>query len=320
MQLKSLLKLACLALIPKVIAECDSLQELDKPKCKSEILIITTLDEDKVSNDGNAGLQSVVETIKRFQIPAMQLEIPSNGVETSLIESYLWQDKQAKHPRFNVVVFPNGRVSYSSTGDIWKSAIRGDQWDLFYEYSRDGGVSLVFLNEYPSNHTGTELVGGENQNVGRYKLKQQVTPAEDILEEDAIREANVDTDGVWHFPAVVKDYGNGVKASPLLYFEPAQPDYPERTLAAVTCEKSENGGPAAVYAGFFMGFGKWSNLSNALNVVWLSWATGKDFHLLSGNQMTSAEAIAMSASDKTTKLEVLLITLTTLITVFVTLF
>jgi len=314
MQLKSLLKFASLALVPSVLAGCTSLNDLDKKECKSDILIITTLDENKESNDGNAGLQSVVDTIRTFQIPAMQLEIPQGGVDTNVIEQYLWQNKQTKHARFSVVVFPNGRVSYSSTGDIWKSAIRGEQWDLFYEYSKEGNVRLVFLNEYPSNHTGTEVVGGESQDVSRYKVKQQVTPAEGIMEEDAIREANVDTDGVWHFPAAQKDYGNGVRTDDLLYFEPALPNYPEKTLAAVTCEKD-----GAVYAGFFMGFGKWSSLSNALNVIWLSWATEKDFHLISGNQMTSAEAIAMSASVKTTKLEVLFITLSSLLTIYLTL-
>jgi len=70
-----------------------------------------------------------------------------------------------------------------------------------------------------------------------------------------------------------------------------------------------------------MGFGGWSRLSNALNVIWLSWATEKDFKLLSGKQLTSEDAInQISASDKTTKLEVLFVTLTTLFTIFATLF
>jgi len=322
MQLKSLLKFACLAVLPTVMAsDCNKLEDLDKDECNAEILIITTLSENKESNNGDEGFKSVVNTIKRFSVPAMQLEIPITGVDTKVIEDYLWQDKENKMARFNAVVFPNGRVSYSSSGNIWKSAIRGDQWNIFYDYAREGNARLVFLNEYPSNHTGTDLYAGQIDNPAeaekKYKVKQLVTPESGIAEEEALAEAKVDTNGVWHFPAKIQNYNNGVTAEPLLYFEPDdEQNYPEKTIAAVTCENN-----GASYAGFFMGFGGWSKLSNALNVIWLSWATQKDFKLLSGEQLTSEDAInTISASDKTTKLEVLFVTLTTLFTIFATLF
>ena len=69
MQLKSLLKFACLAVLPTVMAsDCNKLEDLDKDECNAEILIITTLSENKESNNGDEGFKSVVSTIKRFSV------------------------------------------------------------------------------------------------------------------------------------------------------------------------------------------------------------------------------------------------------------
>jgi len=69
MQLKSLLKFACLAALPAVFAsDCNKLEDLDKDECNAEILIVTTLSEGKESNNGDDGFKSVVKTIQRFSV------------------------------------------------------------------------------------------------------------------------------------------------------------------------------------------------------------------------------------------------------------
>jgi len=101
-----------------------------------------------------------------------------------------------------------------------------------------------------------------------------------------------------------------LKVESLLYFE-ANKDFPEETVAAVTVDND-----GAQYAAFFMAFGDWSTTSSVLNVVWLTWAFEKDFRFLSGLHQNTEQVIKESSgSGKSTKIEILVVTLSTIFTI-----
>ena len=99
------------------------------------------------------------------------------------------------------MVFPNGRVGYdySKTSDSdWKSAINYNQWEIIYDYSRNFDVRLVFLNEYPSNYTSTELAynyDNEEKAKKAYQIKQAIIAEKGVTEENTINSSGFITEG-----------------------------------------------------------------------------------------------------------------------------
>ena len=72
--------------------------------------------------------------------------------------------------------------------------------------------------------------------------------------------------------------------------------------------------------------GEWSSTSTALNVIWLTWATQKDLKYLSNKKVTTQEAIKQiseiseSGVAKTSKIEFILIILSTITAIIFNIF
>jgi len=259
-----------------------------------EILVLTTESE-------GSDYASAMQTFKKYEVPYHVISISQNGISNQELEKNLFDISSTgeKVPKYKVIVFPNGRISYDHADytitnvSDWQSALKNDQWEYFYDYSRQYSARLVFLNEYPSNYTGTtlyhEYVGDEAKI--KYQLKQQIIAESGIPEEATINESILTTSGIYHFPAKIVDNGNGITAKPLLYFSPTN-NFPEKTVAAVTVDNN-----GALYVAFFMAFGEWSSTSTALNVIWLTWATQKDLKYTSNKKVTTKEAIEENSYD-----------------------
>jgi len=266
---------------------------------------------------------SAIDTFKKYSINYKLVTVNKKGITNEELNKHLFKEVNGNQmPQFKVLVFPNGRVSYNradysrSEDSDWQSAIKYDQWELFYDYSRNYDARLVFLNEYPSNYTSTELVQEYKGDQAKkmYQTKQVIIPEKNIDEEQTLIDAKLTTEGIYHFPAKIVNLGNGVKAEPLLYFGENE-DFPEKSIAAVTVDNKD-----AQYVAFFMAFGEWSKDSTALNVVWLSWATGKDFRLLSGNQKSSEDAIKENSAFGFNKFEIFLAVVTAIVPLIITLY
>ncbi|OUM58694.1 hypothetical protein PIROE2DRAFT_15959 [Piromyces sp. E2] len=316
MNCKSIFHLALLLIIPFVVL-CKK-KEKDPIDENSDILLVI------IDNNKSNEYASAVNTFKKYDIPYYILKVPKTGIDIQELEDkiYVPTSKGIKMPKYSVIIFPNGRVSfdnadYSQTSESnWQSALSYDQWEFFYDCSRNFGTRLVFLNEYPSNYTSTkvykEYKGSEAENA--YQQKQTIIAESYLSEADVINQSNLNTEGIYHFPAVIVDYNNGITAEPLLYFSEAS-EFPEKTIAAVSVENN-----GAHYAAFFMAFGEWSNDSTALNIIWLTWATAKDFKLISGKRITSEEAIKENGIGDYNKYEILFVIITTIITIIITRF
>ncbi|ORX51382.1 hypothetical protein BCR36DRAFT_411849 [Piromyces finnis] len=288
MNLKSIFHFSILLTLPLII--------YGKNDDPSEILVLTT------ESNGNTGdYASAMQTFIKYEIPYNVISISQGGISNEELENNLFtiSNTGSKIPKYKVLVFPNGRISYDhadysqTSQSDWQSALRYDQWELFYDYSRSYGARLVFLNEYPSNYTSTSLYREFNEEEAKinYQLKQRIIAEKGITEEETINNSILTTSGIYHFPAKIVDYGNGVTAEPLLYFGETL-NYPEKTVAAVTV--NNNG---ALYVAFFMAFGEWSSTSTALNIVWLTWATQKDLKYTSNKKVTTKEAIEENSYD-----------------------
>jgi len=305
---------------------CLDPENIDKEECSADILIVTTMEK----SDESPSYKALVKTLNDNIIKANNLKVPKEGITDDKIDLALYSNVNGKKiGRYKVLVFPNGRVSYDQNDvqnsiSTWQSAITFNQWEGFYDYSRENDARLVFLNEYPSNYTGTQLYYDINPQESQEEIdkkllgKQVIVPAPDIYEENAIKEAQINTEHIWHFPAK-ENQTPGITIEPLLYFDASPPEYPEKTLAAVLV-KNEKNGKEANYAAFFLPFGDWNEGSTALNVIWLSWALQKDFKYISGKQISAEEAIKQSGASQTSKLELIFVALCTIFTITVTLF
>ncbi|ORX51385.1 hypothetical protein BCR36DRAFT_287885 [Piromyces finnis] len=289
---------------------------MDSDKCKADILIVTTQNLDAFQNEG---YNSVVNTLTKFSVPANKLSIDPNGVDTTYIRNVLYRNND--EGRYKAIVFPNGRVSYNSGGDQWVSAIRPDQWLLFDEYSAVTGSRIVYLNEYPSNNTATELAYDfKGDQASNFKIAQKISFPEDSSSfiED-LKDIELNTQDTWHFPAKIEDESkykvDGFDSvEPLLYFESAGETIPEKTIAAVACERQ-----GSIYAGFFTSFGSWSKTAAALNIYWLTWALNTDFSKISDAHISTEKALDMSSdAPKSIKLALLSLVVSTLLVIFVT--
>ena len=284
MQFKKLLKALLLA-VP-VIADCN-LDNLDDPKCAADILIITTSDKET-----DPGYTSVVETLKKFSVPTNKYIVKESGANDAEIKKVIYKNEQQGLGRYKAIVFPNGRVSYQGNGQ-WASALDKSQWAIFEEYSAKTNYRIVYLNEYPSaENTGTKLATANPTNDNNFKMEQSIIVPEDRGEIAAdLNSSNLNTSGTYHYPAIIDEnevkLNNFEEVVPILYFGPAAPEYPEQTVAGVSCTKS--GG--AKYAALFTSFGDWSRTSNALNVYWLTWALDTDISRISDSHLTTKEAI-----------------------------
>jgi len=312
MQFKNILKsfaFISASVVAFASADCSDPSKIDSDECKADILIVTTAERNKEQNEG---FMSVVESLKKFDVPANQLAIPPQGVDDSEIIRILYRDPAAQNfGRYKTVVFPNGRVSYSNGSQFWESAIRANQWDIFTNYATNTQTNIVFLNEYPSNYTGTELA------YETYNSNQRITFHPDAVLVDELATEELNTDQAWHYPAKIMNeselqlYGfNDVK--PILYFEPNQ-DIPEQTVAAV-----EGYYKGAEFAAFYTSFGQWSSTSSKLNIYWVNWALG-DLSHVSDSQYTNEQAIKLSASPKSVKLAMGCVVFSTILVIFTTL-
>ncbi len=73
-----------------------------------------------------------------------------------------------------------------------------DQWEILYDYSRNYDARLVFLNEYPSNYTSTELAHNnkdEEEAKKSYQLKQIIAAEKGVTEEKTINSSSFTTEG-----------------------------------------------------------------------------------------------------------------------------
>ncbi|OUM58693.1 hypothetical protein PIROE2DRAFT_15958 [Piromyces sp. E2] len=133
------------------------------------------------------------------------MSISENGISTEDLENKLFKFNYAgqKEPKYKVLVFPNGRISYDhadysiTTQSDWQSALVYDQWEFLYDYSRTYGARLVFLNEYPSNYTSTALYNeysGDEAKI-KYQLKQKIIAEKGITEEGTINKSEFTTSG-----------------------------------------------------------------------------------------------------------------------------
>jgi len=263
--------------------------------------------------------------MKNYNINYDRLLVKRSGILDEEIDKALFFNINGTAlPKYSVLVFPDGRVSYDAanprTGNSnWQSAIKPNQWERFYNYSRNYDSRLVFLNEYPSNYTGTKLYKEFESSEAelKYQSIQNIKSELDISDAKAINESNLNTKEIYHYPAVIDTHSSkkDFKVEKLLYFEPND-DFPEETLAAVTVDNK-----GAQYVAFFMAFGDWSKTSSVLNIVWLSWAVEKDFKFISGNHIDTAQGIKeTSGSGNSLTLEILLMILSTIFTIFYIIF
>jgi len=285
---------------------------------EAEILVFTT-EKDGTSLQNEYA--SAIQTFTRYEIPYHIVPISRNGITDEQLNQQLFSYSDGKAiPKYKVLVFPNGRISYDhadyskSSKSDWQSAIKYDQWEILYDYSRNYDARLVFLNEYPSNYTSTELAHESiDEEIARqsYQLKQTITAEKGVTEENTINSSGFTTEGIYHFQAKIKDYGNGITAKPLLYFSECS-GFPDKSVAAVTVNNK-----GAKYVAFFMAFGEWSSTSSVLNIIWLTWATQKDLKYSSNKDVTTQQAIneirdSYNGVGKATKAEFLLIILSTI--------
>jgi len=309
MNCKIIIQLALLLVFP-LLAFC-------KEDAEADILVFVI--DGSQSND----YASAIQTFKKYDISHNVVSIQKTGISNEELENYLYKEVDGqKLPKYKVLVFPNGRVSYDradysrTENSDWQSALKYEQWEMFYDYSRNFDTRLVFLNEYPSNYTSTELIheykGDEAKKM--YQSNQVIIPEEGINEEETLKNAKLTTEGIYHFPARIVDLGNGVTADPILYFGENQ-EFPEKSVAAVSV--NNNG---AQYIAFFMAFGEWSKDSTALNIVWLTWATEKDLKHLSGKQISTEDALKESSAQGLNKFEIILAAVATAITLIITIF
>jgi len=276
----------------------------------AEIAMVVIEDADKDN------YSSAVKTCEDYKIQYDQITIPKDGY-TDNIENLFYDNSNGnRQPKYSVLVFPNGRVSYKN-GKTWTSAITDAQWDQIEEYARSNDVRLVFLNEYPSTATGTRLYKDCDGSDCKFDLTHKVIADDNLVLSDTVNSVNlVVNENIYHVPAKVDDK-LGMDVVPVMYFSPAEPDYPEQTVAAVTVNKN-----GAKLIAFYMAFGDWSKESSALNVVWLSWATGKDLKHLNGGSYDSNGALQDAASGdvKSNSLKIAFVTLVTFFTILATLF
>jgi len=281
-------------------------QELNK-----NILIVTT----EETNSQDLATEAILQTMAKYNINKDRIKIKPTGIADKDLHDILYDTNG--NPNYKAVVFPNGRISYNND-DIWKSAIKDNQWDEFYQYSRTYGTRLVFLNEYPSNYTASVLYN--NQNADVYQSNQIISAAPGTPNAETINSAKLDTYNIYHYPAVIQN-SELITAEPLLYFGPN--DYcPEQTVAAVAVNYS-----GAQYAAYFMAFGGWSKTSHALNILWLSWATEmdlKDLTMSTGDSVSTEQALLdvgsgnffKSGAIRNGKFEILIVALSTLFSIF----
>jgi len=312
MHFKIILKsfvLLCSFLVANAAVDCSNPDKIDTDACRADILIITT---DQTSD----GFKSVRNTLDKLKISTNQLIIPKEGVADDRFLYFLYENPTTlEGARYSAIVFPNGRVSYDN-GKInepsWESAIKPNQWDIFNNYSAKTQSRIVFLNEYPSNYTGTKLL---YDNPVYYRSLQNYSFDENADLFVSSKEDNLNTEEIWHYQAKLLSDRDLKKSGfsnvePLLYFEPSE-NVPEKSVAAVDGYYND-----ARFLAFYTGFGEWSSVSNKLNVFWITWFFGDISHI-SDAHITSEEAF--SASPKSAKLALGSIVLSTIFVIMATL-
>jgi hypothetical protein len=296
MQLKNILKLSLLAAVPAVIAKDCNKENIDSPDCQADVLIVTTKNKQE-----DEGFKSVIGTLEKFSVPTNQYTIDESGTTDEEIRQVIYKDQAKKLGRYKAIVFPNGRISYNTADGTWASALSDDQWAIFEEYTASTNNRIVYLNEYPSNNTGTLLYNDQFRN---FQVKQPIVVPEDSAIAEELNSNNLNTLDTWHFPAKIDPNYNLLafeSVEPLLYFQATQdvPELPEDTVAAVSCKKNDG----SQFAAFFLSFGQWSKTSASLNVYWLTWALNTDISKISDKHLSTKEAIEKASdAQKSSKL------------------
>lgn len=279
-----------------------------EPRDDKDAEIVLFVNKDADQKD----IASTIRIFDEYQIPYTQMEFSKEGYTGNF--DFLYRDGQ---PRFQALVFPNGRVAYKGN-EAWKSSLTDDQWKYIEDYARTNQARIVYLNEYPHELTCTEVYHSYGEtNPNSFDDVQVVSAADGTSMSKEINELGFNTSGIHHYPAVENPKTKGTcEVEPLLYFNEQLPNFPEKTWAAVTAKRDD-----ISMIAFYLAFGEWSNASTALNIIWLEWALGKNFKQIATTGDDTKSAFGKTSdANMSSSAGVVLITLSTLFTIFVTLF
>ncbi|KXS21755.1 hypothetical protein M427DRAFT_107155 [Gonapodya prolifera JEL478] len=172
-------------------------------------------------------------------------------------------------PQRSLIVVASAQLAYNNSG-AFTSALTPAQWAYLEDYEATYRVRRVSMDDYPGAATGTQVY---NTTVGKTVLSvQNITLNATYASAAGVQPtADVDTNGLFHTPAVVSASLPSTISSvaPVFWYNPCPPEFPVTTVGAVHVTYSNY----REHMAFFLAFGSWSATSSLLNHVWLQWGT-----------------------------------------------
>ncbi|KXS15723.1 hypothetical protein M427DRAFT_32144 [Gonapodya prolifera JEL478] len=202
--------------------------------------------------------QSATLALDALNIPYDVLVVPPDGVPRV---DLVTPDGRAK---YMAVVFAS-RIEYAyADGSGYRSAVTAEQMNQLAQYETTYSIRRVILSSLPSSTHGTSPARTTNATT---TVPCNVTFNSVFVSPVGIRPAVlVESDTVTRTPALIV---NAATTTPVAYFEPLLPLFPNRTIAAVVAALPSNRTELHVY----FQSSTWSTLSLLFNHVWINWAT-----------------------------------------------
>lgn len=159
-------------------------------------------------------------------------------------------------------------VSYYYTGYGWASALSASQQNMLFNYQLKYKVRMVQLGVYPTDDLGVEAIdwNGGCCNTGIFQ-NVTITSTAGFTTAGLIPSAQLDTTGLWHYPAKIVD---PTSTTAFLQFGASSDGtWASGTVAGVISNFTSGRQQMSI----FLDTASWSLASNVLSHAWFNWAT-----------------------------------------------
>ncbi|OUM66708.1 carbohydrate-binding module family 1 protein [Piromyces sp. E2] len=230
--------------------------------CKQSITMKTL-----ILSTSNLDNNCITLHLKSYGIPYDIINFSHENILNGNLTLY----NENNEPKYNLVVINGGGLLYE-LNNLWVSALSRVQWAYLEEYEAKNSVRRIVISEDVSSNPEVQLADPNNwgETLSNQPLYVENTEEINGIFKDTRVKITVplNVNDIYHTKVKII---NEATTKPFLYYDK---DDKEGNVAAIFT-KYEDGREKM---SFFFGLGSWSQTSNIINHLWLTWGTRSLFN------------------------------------------
>ncbi|KAJ3403947.1 hypothetical protein HDV05_007446, partial [Chytridiales sp. JEL 0842] len=243
----------CILFASAAVLPANSLNKRDVPlSTVNQALILSRPNEESLA----------ASTLQQYGVPYSVITVPDTGIPSLNLEL------NATAGNFSMVIMTSSL--FSTINGLWQSALTPAQLAVLDSYLAKYNARLVRLADSPDASTGVDNVlpvGAQWAGTGAVQ-SITVAPSQTLVSAAGFSpNTYFSSEGIWHYPGSIT---NSTLATPILNFQPVNPEFPTQTTVAAALINSPKG---FSMLSFYMAWSSTHPTCVSLGALWLTWVS-----------------------------------------------